>query len=78
MILTSSTHNHCTLCDGKNTPREMAEAAVAAGFIDFGFSSHSRAPFDPEYSIRDEAEYVHALRALQQEYAVRLRSFVGL
>ena len=78
MILTSSTHNHSTLCDGKNTPREMAETALAAGFTDLGFSSHSRAPFDPAYSIRDEAEYVRILRALQEEYAGRLRISVGL
>lgn len=78
MILTSSTHNHCTLCDGRNTPREMAEAAIAAGFTDLGFSSHSRAPFDPEYSIRDEAEYIRTLRALQREYAGRLRIAVGM
>ncbi|MBD5094489.1 MAG: histidinol-phosphatase [Subdoligranulum sp.] len=78
MILTSSTHNHCTLCDGKNTPAEMAEAALAAGFTDLGFSSHSRTPFDPSYSIRDEAEYVRVMRALQKEYAGRLRISVGL
>lgn len=78
MILTSSTHNHCTLCDGKNTPREMAEAALAAGFTDLGFSSHGLTPFDPDYSIRDEAEYVRTLRALQKEYAGRLRISVGL
>lgn len=78
MILTSSTHNHCTLCDGKNTPREMAEAAIAAGFTDLGFSSHGHTPFDPDYSIRDEAEYIRVMRALQQEYAGRLRISVGL
>lgn len=78
MLLTSSTHNHTTLCDGKNTPREMAEAALAAGFADFGFSGHSYAPFDLEYAVRSEAEYVRVLRALQAEYAGRLRVFVGM
>lgn len=78
MLLTSSTHNHTTLCDGKNTPREMAQAALAAGFTDLGFSGHSPAPFDADFSVRSEAEYVRALRALQREYAGRLRISVGM
>ena len=39
-------HNHTTMCDGKNSAREMAEAAIAAGFTDFGFSGHGHSPFD--------------------------------
>ncbi len=78
MLLTSSTHNHTTLCDGKNTPEEMARAALAAGFTDFGFSGHSRAPFDPDYSICSEAEYIRSLRALQRAYNGRLRIAVGM
>lgn len=78
MILTSSTHNHTTLCDGTNTPEEMAHAALSAGFTDFGFSGHSYAPFDPDYSIRSERDYVRQLRALQRAYAGRMRIAVGL
>ena len=78
MLLTSSTHNHTTLCDGKSTPAEMAAAALAAGFTDFGFSGHSCAPFDMEYAVRSEEEYVRILRALQAEYAGRLRIAVGM
>ncbi len=78
MTLTSSTHNHTTLCDGKNTPEEMAEAALAAGFTDFGFSGHSHALFDPGFCIRSEKEYVRTLRALQKDYEGKLRVAVGL
>ena len=78
MLLTSSTHNHTTLCDGKNTPEEMARAALAAGFTDFGFSGHSHAPFDLDYSICSEAEYIRSLRALQRAYNGRLRIAVGM
>ena len=54
MRLTSSTHNHTNLCDGRNTPEEMARAALEAGFTDFGFSGHSYAPFERDYSVKSE------------------------
>ncbi|MFQ9680942.1 MAG: PHP domain-containing protein [Ruthenibacterium lactatiformans] len=66
MRLTSSTHNHTNLCDGRNTPDEMARAALEAGFTDFGFSGHSYAPFDLDYSVKSEQHYVQGLRALQR------------
>lgn len=75
MNLTSSSHNHTTLSDGINTPEEMAEAALAAGFTDFGFSDHC----DPDScGIRSETEYIRTMRALQAQYAGRLRIAVGL
>ena len=78
MRLTSSTHNHTNLCDGRNTPEEMARAALEAGFTDFGFSGHSYAPFDLDYSVKSEQHYVQELRALQNAYAGRLRIAVGM
>ena len=58
-------HNHTTMCDGKNSAREMAEAAIAAGFTDFGFSGHGYTPFDIWYSLKAEAGYIREIRALQ-------------
>ena len=78
MRLTSSTHNHTNLCDGRNTPDEMARAALEAGFTDFGFSGHSYAPFDLDYSVKSEQHYVQELRALQKAYAGCLRIAVGM
>ena len=71
-------HNHTTMCDGKNSAREMAEAAIAAGFTDFGFSGHGHTPFDHSYSLKDEAEYIREIRALQGEFASRIRLYCGL
>ena len=71
-------HNHTTMCDGKNSAREMAEAAIAAGFTDFGFSGHGHTPFDLSYSLKDEAGYIREIRALQKEYAGRIRLYCGL
>ncbi len=78
MKLTAATHNHTTLCDGKNTPQEMAQAALEAGFTDFGFSGHSYAPFDAETSIEQEEQYIRTLRSLQKEYEGRMRIAVGM
>ena len=61
-MLKSSTHNHTTFCDGQNTPEEMAEAAYALGFTDFGFSGHTYVDF-ADYGVKDELAYVRALTA---------------
>ena len=77
MILTSTLHNHCDLCDGRCSAEEMIEAAIAAGFSDFGLSCHSYAPFDIDYSIKDEAHYLRELERLRQRYAGRIRLVRG-
>lgn len=77
--ITSSIHNHCTHCDGKNSPREMIEAAIKAGFTDFGFSSHSRIESISEsWNTRDEDGYKQEVIALKTEYKDRLRIYCGL
>jgi len=74
-------HTHSTWCDGRNTPREMVEAAIAKGFDTIGFSSHSMLPQDdvvwvvtPEKAPRYAAE----IRALAKEYAPRIRILCGV
>ena len=74
-------HTHSTWCDGKGTPREIAEAAIAKGFDALGFSSHAMLPQDdvdwvltPEKAPRYAAE----LRALAVEYAPRIRILCGV
>lgn len=72
-------HTHTVWCDGKNTPREMAEAAVAKGFGMLGFSSHMALPEGGEGTVapgRAQA-YVAEIRALAREYAGRLEILCG-
>ena len=38
-------HQHCTFCDGKDTPEEMIAYAIEKGFDSIGFSSHSYNPY---------------------------------
>ena len=44
MILTSTLHNHCDICDGRCSAEEMIEAAIAAGFTDFGLPAIAMLP----------------------------------
>lgn len=72
-------HIHTTYCDGKNTPREMIEAAVAKGFSALGFSVHAYTHFDTSYCIRkeDTARYLDELSALKEEYRRSIRILIG-
>ena len=78
MTVTSTLHNHCTLCDGKGTLAEMIQAALALGFTDFGMSCHGVTPFDPDYSLKDEAGYIAAIREARTRCADRLRVYLGV
>jgi len=77
---TSTVHCHSIWCDGKATPRQMAEAALAAGIKTLGLSGHSHTPDDPEYCMTAAGTeaYRAELAALQAEYAGRLDILVGL
>lgn len=78
MKITSTLHNHCTMCDGKSSPDEMISAAISAGFTDFGMSCHGYAPFDPEYSIPGEKIYQNAMAGLKKKYAGKIRLYTGI
>ena len=74
-------HTHSTWCDGKGTPREMIESAIAKGFDALGFSSHAMLPQDdvdwvltPEKAPR----YAADIRALAEEYASSIRILCGI
>ncbi len=74
-------HTHTTWCDGRNTPREMADAALAKGFDALGFSSHAMLPqADVGWVLTPEKALLYAaeVRALAEEYAPRLRILCGV
>lgn len=71
-------HTHSTYCDGKASPREMVEFAVAHGFTALGFSGHCPLPFDNTFSIRDYDGYCREVRTLQEEYRGRIDISLGL
>lgn len=71
-------HTHSTYCDGRDTPREMIEAAIAQGFSAIGFSEHgpSRSAVTP--SEEKILLYKQEIRALAREYAGEIDVFCGL
>lgn len=74
----SNFHTHSTYCDGKATPREMVEFAVAHGFTALGFSGHCPLPFENTFSITDYEGYCREVRALKEEYRGRIEISLGL
>lgn len=74
----SNYHTHSCYCDGKATPREMVDFAVAHGFDTLGFSGHCPLPFENTFSITDYDGYCREVRALQEEYADRIEIRLGL
>ncbi len=73
-------HMHTTWCDGRNTPEEMVEAALARGFEEIGFSSHARLPDIVEGNLTPTRaiQYAQEIRALAAKYADRIRVKLGV
>ena len=72
-------HMHTTFSDGKNTPEEMIEAAIALGLETVGISDHSN-PARDGYGIPPEkfSSYQQELERLKQVYGGRIRVLCGL
>ena len=73
-------HSHCTFCDGKNTPAEFVEAAIAQGFYSYGISSHAPVSFDTNWCMQaaDLPVYMQELQALKEKYANQIALAIGL
>ena len=83
MILRCSMHNHTTLCDGKNTPQQMLEAAIAAGCETFGFSGHAYmndidGTQDYVMSPQTEEKYIEEILNLKELYGDRIEVLLGI
>lgn len=80
MSIRANLHTHTTYCDGKNTPREMVEAAIDKGFHTLGFSGHAHAKCDPEcsMSLKGTLAYRGEITKLREEYKGKIEIFLGL
>ncbi len=79
MQLLSNAHTHTAFCDGKNTVREMADAAIARGFVSLGFSIHGWTPYEiTPLSMEREALYRAEVHRAAQEYAGRIEIICGM
>ena len=74
MPFLSNAHTHSTWCDGKCSISQMLQAALDAGFVSLGFSSHAAQGFDYAYSMSEPNQrgYFDELRALQKHAPIRI------
>ncbi len=73
-------HVHTVFSDGRNTPREMVEAALRRGMTAIGFSDHSYTACDAGCCMPEEriGEYRCAIAALKEEYRGRIAVYCGI
>lgn len=78
MIL-SDFHVHTTYCDGKDSPEDIVQAAIALGMKKLGFSGHSYTPFDEEpcMSQQNTRLYVQEIRRLKEKYRSQITILCG-
>ena len=72
-MIRANFHTHTTLCDGKNTPQEMAKAGFDKGLLALGFSGH----MDQDVHMDWDA-YATAIRQLKDEYRGRMDILMGV
>ena len=79
-MIRQNLHTHTIFCDGKNTPGEMAQAALDAGLTSLGFSGHSPMPWSNDWGMTSEKlpGYRAAVAAAKEAYAGRLAIYCGV
>ncbi|WP_428655350.1 histidinol-phosphatase [Runella sp.] len=73
-------HSHSHYCDGKGSPEEQVQGALAQGLRAFGFSSHCPVPFENKWSMKAErmTDYLAETNALKVKYAGQIELYVGM
>ncbi len=71
-------HTHSVFCDGKDTPEEMALAAIEKGFDALGFSGHGYTKRDSSFCMQDLDGYISTVRGLQSKYADKIQIYLGV
>ncbi len=76
-------HTHTCFCDGKNTPEEMVQSAIAKGLKTYGISGHSHTVTIPNgriWSMTEEGqlEYARQINELKDKYSGQIRLLLGI
>lgn len=73
-------HVHTTFSDGKNTPEEMVEAAIAKGMTCIGFSDHGYTPQEDGFCIpKDRMQlYQDTINQLKEKYRDHIKILCGI
>lgn len=79
-MISQNLHTHTVYDDGKNTPLEMAQAALDAGLTSLGFSGHSILPFENDWSMTGltQALYLSETARARELFSGRLTIYRGL
>lgn len=73
-------HSHTQFCDGRATMEEFAQAAVAAGFSDYGFSPHSPIPIESPCNMSKDnvEEYLAEVNRFKQLYRGKTHFYTSM
>lgn len=76
----SNCHTHTNYCDGKNTAREMVEAAIKKGFVSLGFSGHSPMKQKNDWTMNPDSliDYTNEIKKLKAEYKDKIDVLCGI
>ena len=79
-MIRQNLHTHTVFDDGKNTPAEMAQAALDAGLTSLGFSGHSTLPWENDWCLTPERvpEYLATVEGVKRDFTGRLAVYSGL
>ena len=73
----SNYHTHTSFCDGKDSPKDIAEFAISNGFEALGFSGHSFTSFD-SFGMKEEKKYISEIKALKEELGDKINIILGI
>jgi len=77
--LKGDVHMHTTATDGRNTIREMAEAAIACGYEYIAITDHSKAlAMTNGLDEKRALEHIERIREVERELEGRIRIFTGI
>ncbi|BDD07314.1 histidinol-phosphatase [Aureibacter tunicatorum] len=73
-------HSHTKYCDGKGEIQEIAEEAIKAGCISYGFSSHVPVPFDSVWNMKmsDLKNYLAEIDNAKEQYSSDIQLYKSL
>ncbi len=73
-------HSHTQFCDGRVPMETMTQAAIADGFLHWGFSPHSPIPIASPCNMRSEDvdSYLQEVSRLGNIYGDRIKLYAGM
>lgn len=76
----SNYHVHSVFCDGKNTLKEMAQAAEEAGITSLGFSGHAPLIYANDWTMKEEEvpDYLKAVQDIKALYQGKMSVYTGM